>query len=117
MCYDICLRAIDDTLQTMEGMKYRRVGEEEATENAQAEVLELVEQLGEIRQKLGLYEGAHKDKTVKCNSCNVYHHHDHDKVEWRGESSKGGYDEDVEWAVRKDGARYEMKPSSPYADT
>jgi hypothetical protein len=98
-------------------MKYRRAGEEQASEAAEAEVRDLVEQLRQIRQRLADYEGAHLDETVKCNACNVYHHHDHKKTEWRGQASRGGYDDEVKWAVRKDGSRYVMRPSSPYADT
>ena len=117
MCYDMCLRAIDDTVQTFGSMKYRRVGEHDAGDAAAREVAELVDGLRQIRRRLAAYEGAHLDQTVKCNACNVYHHHGHDKTEWRGEVSRGGYDDDVKWAVRKDGARYSMRPSSPYADT
>jgi len=117
MCYDMCLRALDDTIQTFGTMKYRAVSGDQATEAAAGEVGALVEQLRHVRQQLGRYEGAHFDETVKCNACNVYHHHGHVKTEWRGEASRGGYDDDVKWAARKDGARYVMRPPSPYADT
>ena len=117
MCFDICLRAIDDALQTFGGMRYRRMGDEAATPEAEAEIAALVEQLREIRRRLGEYEGAHLDETVKCNVCNAYHHHKHNKVEWRGESSRDGYDDETKWAARQDGSRYVMRPSSPYADT
>ena len=73
--------------------------------------------LRQIRERLASYEGAHFDETVKCNACNVYHHHNHAKTEWRGQATRGGYDDDVKWAVRKDGSRYVMRPPSPYADT
>ena len=117
MCYDMCLRAMDDAIQTFSSMKYRKVGEEEAGDAAQAEVQRLVDQLQQIRRQLGQFEGAHLDETVKCNACNIYHHHGHVKTEWRGQESRGGYDEEVKWASRKDGARYVMRPPSPYADT
>ena len=84
-------------------MKYRRVGDQEASPAAEAEVATLVEQLREIRSRLGHYEGAHFDETVKCNACNVYHHHNHQKTEWRGEASRGGYDDETKWAARQDG--------------
>ena len=116
MCYDMCLRALDDAIQTFGSMKYRHVGEDEAGEPAEREVSALVAQLRRTRENLGLFEGAHFDETVKCNACNVYHHHDHNKTEWRGQASRGGYDDDVKWASRKDGARYVMRPPSPYAD-
>ncbi|MGA2256914.1 MAG: hypothetical protein ABSG53_19860 [Thermoguttaceae bacterium] len=117
MCYDMCLRALDDALQTFGSMHYRRVGDEHAGAVAKAEVAALVEQLRQLRQRLGHYEGAHLDETVKCNACNVYHHHNHQKTEWRGEASRGGYDDETKWATRKDGSRYVMRPPSPYADT
>ena len=104
MCYDMCLRAIDDALQTFGSMGYRRVGDEQASAAAEAEVAVLVEQLRQIRRRLGHYEGAHLDETVKCNACNVYRHHNHRKTEWRGEASRGGYDDETKWAARKDGA-------------
>jgi len=116
MCYDMCLRSLDDTLQTMEGMRYRRMSDAEESAEVSQEVEHLTKELSEIRKKMGSYEGAHLDETVKCNLCNVYHHHSHNKVEWRSEKSEGGYDEDVEWSVRADGARYAMRPASPYAD-
>ena len=116
MCYDMCLRALDDAVQTFGSMKYRHAGAEQSSEAAGIEVLEMVEQLSRIRERLERYEGAHLDETVKCNACNVYHHHDHKKTEWRGNASRGGYDEEVKWASRKDGARYVMRPPSPYAD-
>jgi len=112
----MCLRAIDDALQTFGSMTYRKVGDDGATDAARKEVLALVEQLRRVRRRLGDYEGAHLDETVKCNACNVYHHHGHCKTEWRGEASRGGYDDEVKWASRKDGARYVMRPPSPYAD-
>jgi hypothetical protein len=117
MCYDMCLRALDDAIQTFGSMKYRHVGGAEASDEANDQVRAIVEQLARLRQQLGGFEGAHLDETVKCNACNVYHHHGHNKTEWRGEASRGGYDDDVKWAARKDGARYVMRPSSPYADT
>ena len=46
MCYDMCLRAIDDALQTFGSMRYRRVGEEQASPAAEAEVAALVEHSG-----------------------------------------------------------------------
>jgi hypothetical protein len=113
----MCLRGLDDAIQTFGNMKYRRVGQEEASEAAEREVRELVEELRRVRERLGGYEGAHFDETVKCNACNVYHHHNHNKTEWRGESSREGYDDEVKWAARKDGSRYVMRPPSPYADT
>ena len=116
MCYDMCLRALDDAIQTFETMKYRQVGQADASEQAGAEVADLVANLQEIRRRLGQYEGAHLNETVKCNACNVYHHHDHVKTEWRGQASRGGYDDEVKWSARQDGARYTMRPSSPYAD-
>lgn len=116
MCYDMCLRALDDALQTFGSMRYRRVGEAEGGEQAAQEVASLIEQLQTIRQRLAEYEGAHLDETVKCNACNVYHHHQHNKTEWRGQASRDGYDDEVKWAARKDGARYVMRPPSPYAD-
>ena len=90
MCYDMSLRALDDAIQTFGSMKYRHVGEDQASQAAQTEVAGLVEQLRQIRQRLAEYEGAHLDETVKCNACNVYHHHNHDKTEWRGQASRGG---------------------------
>ena len=117
MCYDMCLRALDDAIQTFGSMKYRAVGQRQATKAAMNEVKALVEQLRHVRRRLAHYEGAHLDDTVKCNACNVYHHHNHRKTEWRGAASRGGYDDKVKWAARKDGARYVMRPSSPYADT
>ena len=117
MCYDMCIRALDDAIQTFGSMKYRRVGEPQAGDQAGEEVSALVGQLREVRERLARYEGAHLDETVKCNACNVYHHHNHTKTEWRGPASRGGYDDEVKWAARKDGARYVMRPSSPYADT
>ena len=117
MCYDMCLRALDDAIQTFGSMKYRRAGDHEARDAAADEVGQLVDQLRQVRARLEAFEGAHFDVTVKCNACNVYHHHGHDKTEWRGRDSQGGYDDDVKWASRKDGARYVMRPSSPYADT
>ncbi len=117
MCYDMCLRALDDAIQTFGSMRYRRTGEADASEAAGAEVAEVVQQLRMLRERLGRYEGAHLDETVKCNACNVYHHHGHVKTEWRGEASRGGYDDEVKWSARQDGARYVMRPSSPYADT
>ena len=117
MCYDMCLRALDDALQTFGSMHFRHVGDEQASAAAEAEVAALVEQLRQLRRGLGRYEGAHLDDTVKCNACNVYHHHDHRKTEWRGAASRGGYDDETKWAARKDGARYVMRPPSPYADT
>jgi len=116
MCYDMCLRALDDAIQTFGSMKYRCVGDGDATDAAATDVAELVEQLKRVRVRLGDYEGAHLDETVKCNACNVYHHHNHTKTEWRGEDSRGGYDDAVKWAARADGARYVMRPPSPYAD-
>ncbi|MFA4985371.1 MAG: hypothetical protein WC712_02190 [Candidatus Brocadiia bacterium] len=116
MCYDMCLRALDDVLQTFEGIKFRRVGDVDANPEAEKEVRGLLEQLAQIRSRLAQYEGAHLDETVKCNACNIYHHHNHLKTEWRGEASREGYDEDVQWAVRKDGSRYQMRPASPYSD-
>lgn len=116
MCYDMCLRSLDDTLQTMEGMRYRKIGDTDRSPEAEQEVMHLAEKLADIRKKLAAFEGAHRDETVKCNICNVYHHHNHNKVEWRSEKTAGGYDEDVEWSVRTDGARYAMRPASPYAD-
>ena len=117
MCYDMCLRALDDAIQTFGSMKYRRIGEADATDAAGAEVTALVDQLRLVREKLGGFEGAHLDETVKCNACNIYHHHNHTKTEWRGEASRDGYDDDVKWAARQDGARYVMRPPSPYAET
>lgn len=116
MCYDMCLRALDDAIQTFGSMKYRRVGEEQATEASAMDVASLVEQLRQIRQRLDAFEGAHLDDTVKCNACNVYHHHNHVKTEWRGQGNRDGYDDEVKWAARADGSRYVMRPSSPYAD-
>ncbi|MGO8752088.1 MAG: hypothetical protein ACLQNE_39625 [Thermoguttaceae bacterium] len=75
MCYDMCLRALDDALQTFGSMQYRRAGDEQASPAAEAEVAALVEQLCELRGRLGHYEGAHLDETVKCNACNVYTGH------------------------------------------
>lgn len=115
MCYDMCLRALDDAIQTFGSMKYRRCGETEANLDATAEVEALALRLSEIRKQLSQYEGAHLDETVKCNACNVYHHHNHTKIEWRGEASQGGYDEETTWATRADGSRYAMKPASPYS--
>ncbi len=117
MCYDMCLRALDDALQTFGSMRYRRVGEAQAGDEAAAEVAAIVEQLAALRKRLGGFEGAHLDETVKCNACNVYHHHNHIKTQWRGEADRDGYDDDVKWSARKDGARYVMRPPSPYADT
>ncbi len=117
MCYDMCLRAIDDAIQTFGSMKYRRTGKDEPDESSANEVAALVEQLSEIRKQLARYEGAHLDETVKCNVCNIYHHHDHTKTEWRNHASHGGYDDETKWSSRKDGARYVMRPSSPYSDT
>ncbi len=117
MCYDMCLRALDDAIQTFGSMKYRHVGQAQSTDQAVCEVASLVEQLCAIRESLSQYEGAHLDETVKCNACNVYHHHNHKKTEWRGQASREGYDDDVKWASRKDGSRYVMRPPSPYADT
>ena len=117
MCYDMCLRALDDTVQTFGSMKYRRVGDEDAGDAARAEVEAMVAELRRVRERLGRFEGAHLDETVKCNACNVYHHHNHTKTEWRSQASQGGYDDEVKWAAREDGARYVMRPSSPYADT
>jgi hypothetical protein len=116
MCFDMCLRGLDDVIQTFGSMRYRRKGEIDASGEAQSEAEEIRERLQELRARLGKLEGAHLDDTVKCNACNVYHHHNHVKTEWRGESSQGGYDEEAVWAVRGDGSRYVMKPSSPYAD-
>ena len=116
MCYDMCLRALDDAIQTFGSMKYRHAGEEQASDPAIEQVRGLVAQLQSIREQLGQYEGAHLDETVKCNACNIYHHHGHTKTEWRGQASRGGYDDDVKWSSRKDGSRYVMRPSSPYAD-
>ena len=116
MCYDMCLRALDDAIQTFGSMRYRRAGSE-ADGDAAAEVRRLVDELVRVRSDLGGFEGAHLDETVKCNACNVYHHHNHTKTEWRGAASRGGYDDEVKWAVREDGSRYSMRPSSPYADT
>ena len=116
MCYDMCLRALDDAIQTFGSMKYRQAGQEQPSEADQQAVLDLVRQLQNIREQLGGYEGAHFDETVKCNACNVYHHHNHAKTEWRGQESRGGYDDDVKWSARKDGARYVMRPPSPYSD-
>jgi len=116
MCYDMCLRALDDTLQTFGSMKYRHVGETEGTDGAGQEVAALVDQLRAIRERLATFEGAHLDDTVKCNACNVYHHHNHVKTEWRGEAARDGYDDEVKWAARQDGSRYVMRPPSPYAD-
>ena len=45
MCYDMCLRALDDALQTFGSMRYRRAGDEQAGPAAEAEVATLVEQL------------------------------------------------------------------------
>ena len=115
MCYDMCLRAIDDAIQTFGSMRYRKTGESEESAEAATEVGDIVTQLRDLRRRLNAIEGAHLDETVKCNACNVYHHHNHVKTEWRGESSEGGYDDDVKWATRADGARYAMKPSSPYS--
>jgi hypothetical protein len=112
----MCLRALDDVLQTFEGIKFRKVGEQDESPEANAEVGELIAKLAEIRSQLARYEGAHLNETVKCNCCNIFHHHNHLKTEWRGESSRDGYDEDVQWSARKDGARYSMRPASPYAD-
>ena len=117
MCYDMCLRALDDAIQTFGSMKYRHAGDQDTGDAAEREVLGLVEQLRRVRQELDRYEGAHPDDTVKCNACNVYHHHNHKKTEWRGQAARGGYDDEVKWAARKDGARYAMRPASPYADT
>ena len=117
MCYDMCLRGLDDAIQTFGSMKYRRMGETDTSEGAEGEVHELVEELKRVREKLAKYEGAHFDETVKCNACNVYHHHNHVKTQWRGEASREGYDDEVKWAARKDGSRYVMRPPSPYADT
>lgn len=117
MCYDMCLRTLDDALQTFGSMRYRRVGEDQSTEEVAQEVASLVAQLRAIRERLAEYEGAHLDQTVKCNACNVYHHHNHEKTQWRGVSSRDGYDDEVKWATRKDGSRYVMRPPSPYADT
>jgi hypothetical protein len=116
MCYDMCLRALDDAIQTFGSMKYRAVGQARSSKAAQGEVQALVAQLLDVRRKLAGYEGAHFDETVKCNACNVYHHHNHTKTQWRGQASQGGYDDEVKWAARKDGSRYVMRPSSPYAD-
>lgn len=116
MCYDMCLRAIDDAIQTFGSMRYRRVGQEQGHDAADVEMVVLVDQLRAIRERLAQYEGAHLDETVKCNVCNVYHHHNHTKTEWRGQASREGYDEEVKWATRKDGSRYVMRPPSPYAD-
>jgi hypothetical protein len=117
MCYDMCLRSLDDAIQTFGSMRYRYVGDTEASDLAGAEVLGLIAQLEDLRAKLATFEGAHLDDTVKCNACNVYHHHEHEKTEWRNVASQGGYDDEVKWAAREDGARYVMRPSSPYADT
>ena len=117
MCYDMCLRALDDAIQTSGSMKYRRQGDVDASSEAAAAVAALIDQLRQIRGQLDAFEGAHLDETVKCNACNVYHHHNHLKTEWRGPASRDGYDDEVKWAVRKDGSRYVMRPSSPYADT
>lgn len=116
MCYDMCLRALDDALQTFGSMRYRRAGETESSEKAAQEVAALVEQLQAIRERLAAFEGAHLDDTVKCNVCNIYHHHNHTKTDWRGQADRDGYDDEVKWATRKDGARYVMRPPSPYAD-
>ena len=51
--------------------------------------------IGPLSKQLGEFEGAHLDEIVKCNACNVYHHHNHTKTEWRGEQSQGGFDEDA----------------------
>jgi hypothetical protein len=115
MCYDMCLRALDDAVQTFGSMKYRKIGETEASEIAKAEVEALVAQIRALRERLASYEGAHLDDTVKCNACNVYHHHSHTKTEWRGALSQGGYDPETTWAARGDGSRYVMKPASPYS--
>ena len=117
MCFDMCMRGLDDAIQTFGSMAYRAVGESEPSDAAQAEVAAMVDQLKCLREKLGHYEGAHFDDTVKCNACNVYHHHNHTKTEWRGQDARGGYDDEVKWASRPDGSRYVMRPSSPYADT
>ena len=117
MCYDMCLRALDDAIQTFGSIRYRRTGEEQGSAEAEREVGTLVEELKRVRTELGRYEGSHLDETVKCNACNVYHHHNHNKTDWRGESSREGYDDEVKWAARKDGSRYVMRPPSPYADT
>jgi hypothetical protein len=45
MCYDMCLRALDDALQTFGSMRYRRAGDQQASQAAEAEVAALVEQL------------------------------------------------------------------------
>ena len=42
MCYDMCLRALDDAIQTFGSMKYRNVGETEASEPAAQEIRRLV---------------------------------------------------------------------------
>jgi hypothetical protein len=116
MCYDMSLRALDDAIQTFGSMRYRRVGEADSSDEAAKDVATLVGQLQQIRERLAAFEGAHLDDTVKCNVCNVYHHHNHRKTEWRGQANRDGYDDDVKWAVRKDGSRYVMRPPSPYAD-
>ena len=50
--------------------------------------MDVVGQLREIRKRLAQYEGAHLDETVECNACNVYHHHGHEKTEWRGQACR-----------------------------
>ena len=50
MCYDMCLRALDDAIQTFGSMKYRAVGQAEASNQAAAEVAAMVARLAEIRR-------------------------------------------------------------------
>ena len=43
MCFDMCMRGLDDAIQTFGSMAYRAVGESEPSDTAQAEVAAMVD--------------------------------------------------------------------------
>ena len=103
-------------MQTFGSMCYRRVGDQPASPAAETEVAALVEQLRQIRSRLGRFEGAigtRRSSAMPATSTITI---------TIGRPSGGARPAAAAMTTTpsgraQDGSRYVMRPPSPYADT
>lgn len=80
MCFDICIRSLQDTITTMSYLRYRHKESKDAADTL-AEAL--IAKLEEITSSLRTLEGRHSLASDPCPLCDIYKHHNHVKTVWR----------------------------------
>ena len=97
MCFDICVRAVEDIIITMKEMDYDSTNESQEGSNlCNDEVRKIVEDLQIISNKLKTMKGRHKSTESPCPVCDIYTHHNHNKTEWRSYNHVNeGYDKNI----------------------